>query len=98
MKHVARRLLVRNEPQHDHLSAIIKNKIHVALIGFPYYRNNVPFAIMNVAVRSSPATYLLRTPVNLYLNLPLQMPINPANHPHNTINCHDGNFLFICKI
>jgi malate/lactate dehydrogenase len=48
---VLRRLLVRNEPQHDHISAITKTKIHVPLIGFSHSQNNVPFAIANVAGR-----------------------------------------------
>jgi hypothetical protein len=46
-----RRLPVRNEPQHVHVSAPIKTKIRVPLIGFSHSQNNMPFAIANVAVR-----------------------------------------------
>jgi hypothetical protein len=42
---------LRNEPQHHHVSAITKTKMHVPLIGFSHSQNNVPFAITNVAVR-----------------------------------------------
>lgn len=42
---------MRNEPQHDHASATIKTKMHVLLIGFSHSQINMPFVIMNVAVR-----------------------------------------------
>jgi hypothetical protein len=48
---VLRRLLVRNEPQHDHAPATTKTKIRAPLIGFSYSQNNVPFVNKNVSVR-----------------------------------------------
>lgn len=44
-------LAVRNEPQHDHVSATTETKMRVLLIGFSYSQNKVPYANTNVGVR-----------------------------------------------
>jgi hypothetical protein len=50
---VLRRLLVWNEPQHDHVSATTKTKMHAPLIGFSHSQNIVPFAITMLRFASS---------------------------------------------
>jgi len=53
------RLLVRNEPQHDHAS-----KIYAPLIGFSLSKNIVSFAITNVAVRKLTSNLYQAQPTN----------------------------------
>lgn len=60
---VSCRLTVRNEPQHDYVSANTKTKICVPLIGFSHLQSNVPFAMTSVVVH--------KITVNLHSHVPL---------------------------